>query len=550
MVDAAVGSKAILGRAIEKVDLGLPQGAFEFVNFDSVDIGRDSPENPATAITGKGGLDKGTPGTIDTGNKLVYDVTASRILFDTAAMVGAPTSVTEVGGDGVVSYTVTAGGSGYTSAPTVAITGDGTGATATATVAGGAVTAVNVVTKGSGYTTATVGFSGGGGTGATADAVLGAVAWLVKFRPGTVNEVRGASLYLYEGGSYTAQLQTGRRVNDITLSNDANKRIKGTITYTEPTGDTIAGFAIAKSTNTGTQPVASIGTRGRRPFDADFTAGKSIYLSVVSSTSTSAVLKAKVDTASGETDGTNFPGTAYGSTTFTVSVPDETTGATGWTTVVDSTSGLPIGLFGENNEPFQVTFGNGDLSLTDAADQFEIPVSMSALTKTTNAETRLSAFHLIRTLGGTLDIRIEDGTVKLERPYRAYYANGQRLPQAIDPTGPYGATVTMKKRLFDRYFRAANEAGSRFTLYDVYRAGPAIATGVYEGIEVFLSQCAVSKMKSGDIANRNTLDETITLVAEDPDAAVTAPTGFDGLYAWEMNVTTIVDPTWIQDLDV
>ncbi|MBX7211676.1 MAG: putative Ig domain-containing protein [Verrucomicrobiaceae bacterium] len=69
-------------------------------------------------------------------------------------------------------YTVSAvkvinGGSGYTSAPNVTITGgNGSGATATATVAGGKVTAITVTAGGSGFTgTPSVNFSGGGGTG-------------------------------------------------------------------------------------------------------------------------------------------------------------------------------------------------------------------------------------------------------------------------------------------------------------------------------------------------------------------------------------------------
>lgn len=75
----------------------------------------------------------------------------------------------------VRSITVTNGGTGYTSAPTVSITGGGgTGATATATVAGGVVTGITMNTLGSGYTTApTIAFTGGGGTGATGTAVLG-----------------------------------------------------------------------------------------------------------------------------------------------------------------------------------------------------------------------------------------------------------------------------------------------------------------------------------------------------------------------------------------
>lgn len=55
----------------------------------------------------------------------------------------------------VVSISVTAGGTGYTSNSAVTITaadGNGSGATATATVANGAVTAITLTANGSGYT--------------------------------------------------------------------------------------------------------------------------------------------------------------------------------------------------------------------------------------------------------------------------------------------------------------------------------------------------------------------------------------------------------------
>ena len=75
----------------------------------------------------------------------------------------------------VASYVVTAGGSGYTSAPTVTLTGGGfsTAATATAVLTGDVVTSITVTTGGAGYTTPpTVTISGGAGTGATANALL------------------------------------------------------------------------------------------------------------------------------------------------------------------------------------------------------------------------------------------------------------------------------------------------------------------------------------------------------------------------------------------
>lgn len=57
---------------------------------------------------------------------------------------------------GVKTVAVSAGGAGYTVAPTISFTGGGggTGATATATVSGGAITAINVTNAGSGYTSA------------------------------------------------------------------------------------------------------------------------------------------------------------------------------------------------------------------------------------------------------------------------------------------------------------------------------------------------------------------------------------------------------------
>jgi len=68
---------------------------------------------------------------------------------------------------------VLTGGTGYTSTPSVAITGDGTGATATAVVTANTVTAINITARGSGYTTATVTISGGGASvAATAKAVI------------------------------------------------------------------------------------------------------------------------------------------------------------------------------------------------------------------------------------------------------------------------------------------------------------------------------------------------------------------------------------------
>lgn len=80
--------------------------------------------------------------------------------------------------NGVTAITIGNGGTGYTSAPAVTLTGGGgTGATAEATVSGGVITKITVTNAGQGYTTApTVALSGGGGTGGTATASVGVAA--------------------------------------------------------------------------------------------------------------------------------------------------------------------------------------------------------------------------------------------------------------------------------------------------------------------------------------------------------------------------------------
>ncbi|WP_199345044.1 MULTISPECIES: phage tail sheath C-terminal domain-containing protein [Nostoc] len=87
----------------------------------------------------------------------------------------------------VTGITITTGGTGYTSAPTVVLTGGGgTGATATATVSGGAVDKITIDSGGTGYTTApTISFTDGGGTGATATATIGGVTGITIDSGGT-----------------------------------------------------------------------------------------------------------------------------------------------------------------------------------------------------------------------------------------------------------------------------------------------------------------------------------------------------------------------------
>ena len=79
---------------------------------------------------------------------------------------GSGATATAILSSGTVSsFTITAAGNGYISAPTITFAGGGgSGATATATLSGATVSSLTVVSAGSGYTsTPTVTISGGGG---------------------------------------------------------------------------------------------------------------------------------------------------------------------------------------------------------------------------------------------------------------------------------------------------------------------------------------------------------------------------------------------------
>ena len=67
---------------------------------------------------------------------------------------------------------ITNAGSGYSSAPTITITGDGASATATATVSGGNITAITITNTGSNYTQASITVTGGGGSSGAVKAII------------------------------------------------------------------------------------------------------------------------------------------------------------------------------------------------------------------------------------------------------------------------------------------------------------------------------------------------------------------------------------------
>ena len=113
--------------------------------------------------------------------KYMYTVTTAKALkFLTNDYISVQTLASDDGTDqwdvqqaavdgGIHVVKVTAGGSGYATAPAVTITGDGTGATANSTITANVVTAVTITAAGTGYTRASVSFASGA---ATANAII------------------------------------------------------------------------------------------------------------------------------------------------------------------------------------------------------------------------------------------------------------------------------------------------------------------------------------------------------------------------------------------
>jgi hypothetical protein len=94
----------------------------------------------------------------------VFDITGT---VRTAQFDEVPQSFT-----GISSIQITNPGTGYTTTPTVTITGDGTNATAEAVIVNGRIQSINITNRGVDYTRATVSITGGNGYGAEALAVI------------------------------------------------------------------------------------------------------------------------------------------------------------------------------------------------------------------------------------------------------------------------------------------------------------------------------------------------------------------------------------------
>ena len=211
---------------------------------------------------------------------------------------------------GIEVIKVTSGGSGYATAPSVTIVGDGTGATANATITANVVTAVTITAAGTGYTKASVSFASGAaaataiispryGHGADPIEELGAKYIMINVRLdgsesntiSTANEFRQVGIvrdpYLY-GTTTRASASSYRQTFKYQLSG-----ISGTFSLDEPvssgsnTSNVVEwdtpnlyvikpinqnfanGATITGATSTATGTIAAITTPGLQPYTGD-----------------------------------------------------------------------------------------------------------------------------------------------------------------------------------------------------------------------------------------------------------------------------------------
>ena len=115
---------------------------------------------------------------------------------------------------GISSVQVTNPGTGYTSTPTVTITGDGIGATAEAVVVNGTIQSISVTNRGIDYTRAIATISGGFGFGAEASVIIHAAVGSLR----TIYYDTNAQRQIVDSSAGTINYNTGEvNIDDINI---------------------------------------------------------------------------------------------------------------------------------------------------------------------------------------------------------------------------------------------------------------------------------------------------------------------------------------------
>lgn len=127
---------------------------------------------------------------------------------------------------GITKIDVLSAGYGYTSAPIVTITGDGSGATATSNIVNGKVVSIDVINRGINYSKANMTLSGGGGFGASGSVVIDSRYGNLR----TYYEQDGIKVITNDNAGiidYMNGIVTLKNINFISVDeNDGNMRIR------------------------------------------------------------------------------------------------------------------------------------------------------------------------------------------------------------------------------------------------------------------------------------------------------------------------------------
>jgi phage tail sheath protein FI len=200
------------------------------------------------------------------------------------------TATTTLTGTSVATINVTAGGTGYTSPPNISFTGGGgSGATATASLTGNTVTAINVTAGGTGYTSPpTISFIGGGGSGAAATAVVsGGAVTAINVTAGGTGYTSAPTVVLTPTTGVPANLASFQTPNTA-LYNFVKNALKEHFVILPPSG-AVAGIYAATDSNRGVwkapanvslanviEPVIKLDNTKQDDLNVDATTGKSI----------------------------------------------------------------------------------------------------------------------------------------------------------------------------------------------------------------------------------------------------------------------------------
>jgi len=177
-----------------------------------------------------------------------------------------------IGGRQIVGFSIDAAGTGYTSNPTVTITGNGTGAAASAIQSGGSIVKITIddsastLKMGTGYEYASIALSGGGGSGATGKVIFGPKA---GFGADPIDDLRARAIMFNAKpvGTEEGEFIVGNSFRQIGLIRNPQKAQAADSDFTASDGNCLRRLAMPTISTAFTQrTIMTGGTSGAKAF--------------------------------------------------------------------------------------------------------------------------------------------------------------------------------------------------------------------------------------------------------------------------------------------